>query len=296
MIGEDFRFGSTWLSDFDMKMYDPSNEQAFPEIAIEKSDMSSQLSKPNHFGVYYSDVLTLEFFILKSYELFNTQDEFLLTGDDINTLRAWLESPKVPTELYVTNNEIEESTYYYGIFTNISPFVVSGNCYGLHLVFTCDSPYGYSEEKTVTHTFGVSEYTATLVFNNLSSEKNEYLKPTITVISRSTFGSGETLSITNQSDNRNVMSINIPEGIETLIIDCDRKIVKDGDGNLIPANEIGLTTPVSSEYNFISADSFLFYWLSLVYGENQLNVELSVTNTVDEIEISGKYIMKTGGF
>ena len=104
MIGEDFRFGSTWLSDFDMKMYDPSNEQAFPEIAIEKSDMSSQLSKPNHFGVYYPDVLTLEFFILKSYELFNTQDEFLLTGDDINTLRAWLESPKVPTELYVTNS------------------------------------------------------------------------------------------------------------------------------------------------------------------------------------------------
>ena len=57
MIGEDFRFGSTWLSDFDMKMYDPSNEQAFPEIAIEKSDMSSQLSKPNHFGLGAQDIL-----------------------------------------------------------------------------------------------------------------------------------------------------------------------------------------------------------------------------------------------
>ena len=295
MIGEDFRFGSTWLSDFDMKMYDPNNEQEFPEIVIEKSDTSSQLAKPNHFGVYYSNTLTLNFLILKDCDQFYNQNDYILTGEDINEVRAWLESPKMPTELYVTNNTNEESTYYYGIFTNISPFVISGDCYGFYLVFTCDSPYGYSEEKTVTCSFESSN-TATATFNNLSSEKDEYLKPVITVISDDVFGADETLSITNLSDNGNTMSINLPEDIETLIIDCEKKIIKDGNGNLIPINEIGLTTPVSSEYNFVSADSFIFYWLSFVYGENQLSIELSQTNTVDTIEISAKYIMKTGGF
>ena len=296
MIGEDFMYGSTWLSEWSMKMYDPENEQAFVTRNIDKSAITSQRAKPNHFGATYSEALVLDFLILKDEDDCETQSDFRLTGDEIHYLRGWLESPKKPTELVIPLEEDDMTVHYFGLFTSVQPFIHCGDCYGLYLQFTCNSPYGYSDEQVGVYTVSSGSASTRGKYVNLSAEQKEYLKPIVTITSSSVFGDGETLDICNVSDNENTMSITLPSGKSKVVIDCDKRIVTDGSGNLIAMSDIGITVPISSEYNFVSADSFLFYWLSLVPNENTLTFTPSDGNTIQNIQISARYILKAGGF
>lgn len=295
MIGEDFKFGSSWLSDFSMRMYDSEDTPSFVTRNIEKGDITAQRAKPNHFTTTYSDALILNFFILKDDDVCETQEDFKLTGDEINYLRSWLESPRKPTELICLTEEDEFNVHYYGVFTSVQPYMIAGDCYGLNLEFTCNSPYGYSDEYLTTYTMqsGVTEYVK--YYNNESAEKNEYVKPVLIINADGTF-IGEQLTITNMSDDSNAMVLTLPSGLSKLVIDCEKKTIKDGSGNLLPLSAVGVTTPSSSDYNFISTESYLFYWLSLVPDMNKLKFNLASSNKVKTIQISARYIIKSGGF
>lgn len=295
MIGEDFMYGSTWLSEWSMKMYDPEESQSFVTRNIDKSEITAQRAKPNHFTTTYSDALVLNFFILRDEDDCETQEDFKLTGDDIHYLRSWLESPKKPKELVVLMGEDETTTYYYGIFTSVQPFIHRGDCYGLYLEFTCNAPYGYSEEIKKVYDISSDTLTYTVKYRNYSAELNEYLKPTIIITSTSTFN-GEGLVIQNLSDDENSMTITLPSGKSKVIIDCEKKIITDENDDLLTMNDIGVTTPDSSDYNFISTDSYLFYWLSLVPNTNKLKFTLTSGHAVKNIQISTRYIIKSGGF
>lgn len=296
MISEDFMFDKTWLSEWSMKMYDPENEQAFVTRNIEKSAVTSQRAKSNHFSTTYSDALALDFFVLKDEDDCKTQEDFKLTGDEIHYLRGWLESPKKPTELVVPLNEDDMTVHYFGVFTSVQPFIHCGDCYGLYLTFTCNSPYGYSDKQTVNYAVTSGSATIKGRYINLSAEHQEYLKPEIIISSSSTFGADETIEICNESDDNNTMSIVLPEGKSKVVIDCENKIITDQNGNLIPMSNLGIIPPSTNNYNFISADNCLFYWLSLVPNDNSLAFTPSDGNTISNIQISSRYILKAGGF
>lgn len=295
MIGEDFKFDSKWLSDFSMIMYDPEESQSFVNRVIEKSEITSQRAEPNHFATTYSDTLLLNFLIIRDENECLTKEDMRLSGEDINFLRGWLESPKKPTELICPLEDEAYNVHYYGVFTNVQPFIVHGDCYGLYLEFTCNAPYGYSDEIKTSYRMenGVFEYIKK--YYNNSAEKNEYLKPIITIFSTNEFV-GETLTITNLSDGEQEMELTLPTGLSKLVIDCEKKMIKDENGNLVTLSAVGITTPDSSQYNYISTDSFLIYWLSLVPNANKLKFELSNNHTVKSIQVSARYIVKSGGF
>ena len=295
MIGDNFRYGSQWLSDYDMIMGMPNDEQQFVTRTINKGEVTSVRPRPNHYGATYEDALVLDFFIVKG-DICEGQENLKLTGDDIHYLRTWLESPKKPTELVVQMQDDTLTTHYYGLFTSVQPYLNQDECYGLYLKFTCDSPYGYSDKETLTYTIGSSGATIRDTYNNKTSDLEEYIHPIITINSSSTFGANETVSIGNASDNDNSMEITLPEGLSSLTIDCIKKIVTDENGALVSLSDTGIASPISSEYSFVSTDQFDVYWFSLIPGDNNIVITPSSTNTISTIEMSLRYIIKSGGF
>ena len=329
MLGNDFTYNGHSLSDYNMKMYDPENSQQFASRVIDKAEITSIRPIPNHYSTHYADVLTLNFFITKDNDEYPTQKDMRMSSDDINTLRSWLESPKKPLSLFVEaydedivsndNDDDDESTdiYYFGIFSDVQPFIVNQECYGLYLTFTCDSPYGFSDIIDTEYVLGnvkvleengsdlitendsdiyVEDGYKSAVYVNNSAEQNDYLKPIITIKSSNRFVSGETIRIKNATDGNKEMYLVLPSGKTSIIIDCKKKIITDGSGNIISLSDVGLTLPISSDYNFISSELYTFYWLRLLYGNNSLTFECPGGSTVSKITISARHIIKSGGF
>lgn len=90
------------------------------------------------------------------------------------------------------------------------------------------------------------------------------------------------------------MQINIPSGISKLYIDCENKQIYDNNNKFYTFEEIGITIPSSSYYNFVSADTYVFYWLRFVQGNNNLSFKSSNSN-VSQVRIKTNYPIKVGG-
>lgn len=294
MVGEDFAFNGSWLSDFDMKMYDPEDSQQFIGREINKSEMSLLREIPNHYSTHYSDVLVLSLLILKNPDIYDSKTAMRLTADEVNDIRAWLESPKLPAEMRMLSVDDSLDTYYFGVFTDVQPFIISQECYGLYLTFTCNAPYGFS--PCVSNTYDISSATVDGSFYNQSSERCSYLMPTVEIVSSSQFNGTEKLSIRNNSDAGNTMKITMPKGVEKLILDCGKKQITDGERNPVSMSDIGLVLPQDDNYSFVSAETYLFYWLRFIYGVNSLSFIPENNKTISKVNIHVRYPRKTGGF
>lgn len=296
MVGNDFYFDGHWLSEFGYKVYDPEDSQSFVGREIDKSEITSLRPVPNHYSVRYSDVLTLQFLIIRNDENEPlTQDESKMDGDNINYIRAWLESPKNPTRLYSPINEDVVVTNYFGIFTDVQPFVVGNECFGLYLTFTCNAPYGFSDEYKKTFVMH-GDTTVEDYYTNNSAEYNEYLKPMITIYSNDVFVNGDEITIKNISDNNKFMFLKMPTGLSSITIDCQKKSIIDNNGNSVKLSDVGLTIPISSDYNFISSELYSFYWLRLLPNKNNLLFTCNNGSTIQKVIISSRFIIKSGGF
>lgn len=296
MVGNDFYYDGHWLSEFGMRVYDPEDEQQFAGRDIDKADITPIRPIPNHYSTHYSNVLTLSFLIIKTDECNALPEiETKMDGEEINDVRAWLESPKTPKELQApTDNDVMVTTYY-GLFTEIKPFLIHTECYGLYLTFTCNAPYGFSDVYKKKYKI-FSGGSAKGYFMNYSSEQCEYLRPIITIKSSSVFASGETIDIENISDDNKHMFLTIPEGASFIKIDCQKKIITDNNGNIIPLSDVGITIPVSSDYNFISSELYSFYWFRLLPKKNELMFTTNRNSTINTLTIETRYIIKSGGF
>lgn len=222
MIGDDFSYGDFWLSDFNMSMLSPEESQQFVGRNIEKSEITSLRAKPLHYGATYADTLILHFLIVKTEGICGTEQEQLIMKDsEIHDLRRWLESPKLPVHMEVSlSGEHDIITHYFGLFTDVQPYMIGSHCCGLNLTFTCDSPYGYSGINSTTYKINKLTSVVSGTYINGSAELNEYLMPTIEIVSTSTFGSNEKITITNTTDGGKKMILNLPAGKKKLIIDC----------------------------------------------------------------------------
>lgn len=232
MTGEDFIYESSWLSSHGMMMSSPEESATFSTREVLRSEFTSLRSIPDHYGTSYAEPQVFYFRILKKAGICGgDQDDLRMTGAEIHEIRSWLESPKKPAALIITEEEEvlpESYTTYYGLFTSVQPYTEDDECFGLDLEFTCDSPYGYSAEHTtnISFTNGWGQGT----FTNLSCEREECLYPIITVYSSSKFGSNEHINIRNATDigtTNNLVTVSefdrstmVSEpGYETVIVD-----------------------------------------------------------------------------
>lgn len=296
MIGNDFKYGNEWLSEYGLIMCEAEEGQQFVSRNIIKEEITALDPSPSHYNVAYNDALVQNFFVMKEAGLCGNQEDSRLSGDDIHFIRSWLESPKRPEELIVPIREDEMTVHYYGLFTDVQPYLHNDECYGLLLTFTCNAPYGYSDENISSYSINSSANPVLGTFFNLSAELEEYLKPTITIYSSDVFGDDESITITNTSDNGKEMSVTLPSGLSKIVIDCDKKIITGDDGELVTMSDIGVTLPTNQDINVVSTELYLFNWFTLIPKDNSLIFTPSTTNTIDRVEISVRYIIKAGGF
>lgn len=296
MIGEDFHYNNFWLSDYGMKMYDPEDTQQFIGREIDKSGLSPLRKVPSHYSVHYANVLTLSFLILKDTDICMKQEDYQLTGEEIHALRSWLESPDTPDPLLVLPYDGGDDVYYFGIFTDIQPFIAAHECCGLYLTFTCNAPFGFS--SVISNTYRINSFVGDVEgsFQNASAEQRDYLKPEIRIFSEAAFNGTEKIIIKNITDNNHSMALTMPEGISTLILDCQRQQITDENHHLIAMNDVGLVLPDAAADSYASAELYTFYWMRFVHGNNRLVFSMPNTNTISKIQINARYIIKSGGF
>ena len=298
MIGENFCFDSRWLSEFGMSMYDPEDSQEWVGREIDKSDITSLRAIPNHYSMHYADTLTLHFLIMKNEDICDSKTDYKLSKFEINGLRAWLESPSKPTELRVVEpNNNDPDVRYFGVFTNVQPFIYRQECYGLYLTFTCNAPYGFSELKTEIQNIGSQTGVTTKNIFVHTAEKNEGIFPIIKIYSASNFGSSETLNIENSlGGNDNGMSLKMPTGLEAITIDCKRKIVTNQSSEIVPISSIIDNWNANNEYGLLQLINQNIHWIKLFQGKNIISYQPSQVNTIEKVEILYRDIIKSGGF
>ena len=290
-----FFYNDKWLSDFNMSLYDAENEQAFVGKDIISLELNSVNSKANVFGTKYNGTLKIEALICKDPDFYFTEEEREFTSYDIRNIKSWLMSPKTPMEMIPYSIDYEtDNICYFGLFTDIQPFMVSGKCFGLYITFTCDTPYGYSGLYTETYLMnGLTTIDGT--FYNTSDEHNEYLYPIIKIYPSSTSSESDTLTIKNISDGEKEMTVNLING-EYFIIDTENMLIYDANNNQIPLYSIGWNTNEIFDYNNVSTGTYSLYWIRFMYGENKLTFLSSSAGAVDKVEISARFVRKSEGF
>ena len=292
MNADTFFFNDKWLTDFNMLLYDADDEQTFATKDIISMELSSVDSKVNVFGTKYSDTLELHGLICKDPDFYLTQEEREFTDFDIRNIKSWLMSPKLPMELIPYGIDMfAPDVSYFGIFTEIQPFLVSERCYGLYYTFKCDSPHGYS--GLYTKEYDLSNIsTLDGKFYNSSDELCDYLYPQIKVYVSSPTG---TLTIKNNTDNGNEMKVNLIN-CEYFVIDTYNMMVYDENKRALLLSDLGWNTSEIFDFNHVGTGSYALYWLRLLPGENNLTFSTSVSGSVEKIEISTRFVRKADGF
>ena len=202
---------------------------------------------PNEYGTT-SNPATIEYCLIK-------QDFEPFSAEEQRTVEIWLTAPKFSTDLVIYDKDDQEVCTYCGLFTNTSWIPHSTGFSAVEFTFECNSAYPvkrYRKEYTVNSS-------GTITVNCESDELNEYIYPVLTISGRS----GNSITITNLTDNGNAMTIS-GNGGSTMVFDCQH-CIPTGTGGVISYSDLGWQ------------DVGNIYWLRLIPGDNQIQVSGSAT-------------------
>lgn len=277
MVEYDFTYENKRLRDLGFIMAKPETEDNFGlSREIIKGSTTSYRSISNYYGVKYSDVLIIPFFIIKD-TCKNTNLRF--NRLELRTLQAWLTSSKIPKSLQIETFE-HEFIEYFGVFSDVTPFESSNLC-GLYFTFSCDSPYAYATRKIRVNCTNQEIRN----FFCDSDELNEAVYPVIS-IKPNTIG---TFSVENMTESK-VMSFTLNKKYEEIIIDSRYKRIV-ADGKIVNLCDIGWNVEELRDYNNVNTGISKQYWLRLLSGNNKLKFTGSGTFLIE-----CKVPMKIGGF
>jgi len=176
----------------------------------------------------------------RPYFLGRTQDpvlEFPLTfgtarpisGMDRDMISAWLFGRAGYQKLYILQDDLN-GAYFNCMLKDPEPQYVGNLNYAFTCTVSCDSPFAYGPEHTISGSITVGATVPLEIYN--SSSEDEYLYPTVRFIMGATFPSS--FYITNYSDNERIFSfIDMPSAsIEATINNDMQMITSDTTGLL----------------------------------------------------------------
>lgn len=209
---------------------------------------------PNEYGTT-ANPGTIDYCLLK-------QDFTPFTPEEQRTVEIWLTAPKFSTDLVVYDTNDQEICIYCGLFTNTSWIPHSTGYSAVQFTFECNSAYPFKRYK--------KEYSITssgvINVNCESDELNEYIYPILTVYERS---ETTTVRIKNVTDNENEMAIKSYDRLK-MIFDCQHCIPTDETSSgIISYSDLGWN------------DVGNIYWLRLIPGNNEIQVDVDGNSTVD---------------
>lgn len=208
----------------------------------------------NHYGAKYSDTLTFDVTFVK-----NNQKDF--SHDEIREINAWLTSTKMPTLLYIDDEEENETVYHFGIFTAVTNVYTSGIT-ALTYTFTSNAPYGWSKEYMMKYNCSGN---ITFVLNDGSDDLEDFVYPFIFIKGTK----GTNITISNLSENEE-FSITLP--CDQLYINskyhqiyryyADKKVI-------VSLADLGWSEETQES---IADGTKSIYWIRLLPGENKISV------------------------
>lgn len=207
----------------------------------------STMTRPvaNEYGTQYSNV-SFEYALIKA----NLQP---FSEEEQITVERWLSSPKFASDIQLFDCDNVVQNIYTGKFTHTEWVVTNGGYAGVVFTFECNSAYPHVRYE---HNYTVSG-TREVTFDCESDELEEYIYPVVTLYASNT---ANTVTIKNNTDNDNTMTIELPRRLK-VVIDCDHCILTDGTTNgIVDFSDIGWS------------DVGNIYWLRLQAGSNTLTI------------------------
>lgn len=293
MTGNDLYYDGVWLSDLGLIMYDPDDDQEWVERDFITTDQNGRRAEQTYYGENYDGTLTLSFLIGKNPSIYHTQKEQRFSQDDINSVRKWLESPKLPKELICKKDDSEQISYF-GVFQQAQPFLVETVCYGIYFTFQCNAAHGYSPIQKKEFSLS-SSTTVNGTFECSTSDKYSYTFPIINIYINSAITNKGKLTITNKTDNNSSMSFNIPN-TDYITINTKTKQIYKKDGTLLDFDSLGWNSSSIFDYSALFSNTVSLYWLRLLDGTNNITFTQTVANAISKIEIQARFIRKADGF
>jgi hypothetical protein len=216
----------------------------------------------------------------KPYFLGRTQEpvlEFPLTfgtaspisGMDRDLISAWLFGRAAFKKLYIMQDDLN-GAYFNCMFKDPEPQYVGNMNYAFNCTVSCDSPFAYGAEKTISGSL-VGEYKSIEIYN--SSSEDEYLYPTLNLI----IGGGTSLSyyMTNYSDGERV------SGFSSIPATSSIELTVNNDMQMITSDTTGLLS------------YFNYNWFRLVPKINLVTIYSPQTVELFEIKYTERF--KIGG-
>lgn len=246
---------------------------------MDVSEMTQYRSETTGYSMKYTDVLEFDIHLTKDYCDASDQNELRLEVDEYERIVSWLTSPqrnKWLSIITLDNNEIKVKGY----FSSVTPFDVSGHCYGVKCTFTCNSPFSYVEKE---YTEIIAGYKSLSLVNE-SSEKYDYVKPTILLTPKA----NQEIFIHNTSDS-DVMDSGTIDATSDKLKNIDELIKKV---ELCAALDGGQTIYFRENDGSISTicdNTALLFYIKDSYG-------ITKKCTAYYIEGTGRYYVCSGGF
>lgn len=227
---------------------------------VEKGNTNFVKYEANQYGVTYSDVITLSFVILH-------RDGSDFSYEESRSINNWLRGTDIYQKLHF-NDQNPEFINYYAICTDIEDVVYSG-INGKKITFTCNSPFGYTNE--ITKKMVVSSENNMSIIN--TSDVGIYY-PIIKIEAAKDFV--DKITIENINDKKSVTFdfSKIPANDENkrVVMDTKQMTVTDGT-NLLPFYKIGWNDDYSSIVTDTTVKSINYiYWFRLLKGINKLKI------------------------
>lgn len=312
MTGKDFEYCGKRLSDFNLIMAKPDEEDTFGLARnIVKGVMNPFKNSPLHFGTTYDDVLNFNIFCIKN--PCNKTEPEKISIEELRSLAAWLTSSKKPKLLKVTGNTGRVFEYN-GLFDDFNIYD-QGGLYGITMHFTCDSQYGFERQTfnivpitqsyrqdSVLDSFIISDLDISggiLAFDDARNEKyieknifcnsdelEEYCYPVVTIYPNN---NSKSFMIENLLDG-GYMQLYITKQCSKITLDCKyRRILIDD--KVADFSSTGLSVIQKSDYNSVYNYINKIYWLKLKPGSNNIRFTGDATFVLE-----CRSPMKVGGF
>ncbi len=215
---------------------------------VQAGNMNRYRSTPNHFGTVYSSTLSFQVNFIKDI-CTNTDMEF--TRSEYRTIVDWLTEPEYPSLYHMTDYDNEEwadeEEDYFGLFTNIENISV-GEIVGIRATFTCDSPFAWSHEQTLTFD-GAGTETITI------DADVPYTYPTIHI----TPNDNNYITISNDTEEMSLTFRSYAPN-DDITIDSRLLTIKDITNQIMYLTDVGISDPSA------------VYWPRFVRGENTITV------------------------
>lgn len=271
--GKSFDYNGASTKDFNLIIVSDENISDFGMSKELLKGSSTKYRKTyNHFGAKYSNPLVFNIKLIKDVNYYSTQKELLFNENEISNIVAWLTSNDIPTLLHFKNycTNADENIDYFGVFTDIVPYVQNECVFGFITTFTCSSSYGFTKE----YNYILDTTNSSIEIESMSDEYNDFVYPVIEIAPHST----GTIVLKNETDNDS-MTLNVQNG-NNIYIDCANQIIKNEAGNL-KLSDLGVSI----------SDISTFYWFRLLSEINVVTLSGNATVT-----IRCRYPKKVGAF